>query len=59
MPIEQKNDIDSKYDLDFSKAERGRGAKRIKREGSPALLVESDLLKSLAQSQDASFEEKP
>lgn len=36
----------AEYDFDFSKAERGRYAKRLKTEGSNLVLVEPDLLQA-------------
>ena len=36
----------TEYDFDFSKAERGRYAKRIKSEGSNLVLLEPDLAKT-------------
>lgn len=40
----------AEYDFDFSKAERGRYAKRLTTEGSNLVLVESDLAKAFPDS---------
>lgn len=44
------DDLRPEYDFDFSKAERGRYASRIKAEGSNLVLVEPDLAKSFPDS---------
>jgi hypothetical protein len=44
------DDLRPEYDFDFSKAERGRYAKRIKTEGSNLVLVEPDLAKAFPDS---------
>ena len=44
------DDLRPEYDFDFSKAERGKYAKRIKEEGSNLVLVEPDLAKSFPDS---------
>ena len=44
------DDLRPEYDFDFSKAERGKYAKRIKEEGSNLVLVEPDLAKSFPNS---------
>lgn len=45
-----QNDMRAEYDFDFSKAERGRYAKRIKVEGSNLVLLEPDLAKTFPDS---------
>ena len=49
-PNELKDDLRPEYDFDFSKAERGRYAHRLKVEGSNLALVEPDLAKSFPDS---------
>ena len=49
-PIELKDDLRSEYDFDFSKAERGRYARRLKVEGSNLVLVEPALAKTFPDS---------
>jgi hypothetical protein len=49
-PNELKDDLRPEYDFDFSKAERGRYAHRLKVEGSNLVLVEPDLAKSFPDS---------
>ena len=44
------DDLRPEYDFDFSKAERGRYAHRLKVEGSNLVLVEPDLAKSFPDS---------
>lgn len=44
------DDLRPEYDFDFSKAERGRYAKRLKTEGSNLVLVEPELAKSFPDS---------
>jgi hypothetical protein len=45
-----KDDMRAEYDFDFSKAERGRYAKRIKAEGTNLVLLEPDLAKTFPDS---------
>ena len=45
-----QDDMRAEYDFDFSKAERGRCAKRIKSEGSNLVLLEPDLAKTFPNS---------
>ena len=45
-----KDDLRPEYDFDFSKAERGRYARRLKIEGSNLVLVEPELAKSFPDS---------
>jgi hypothetical protein len=45
-----KDELRDEYDFDFSKAERGRYAKRLKSEGSNLVMVESDLAKTFPDS---------
>jgi hypothetical protein len=45
-----QDDMRAEYDFDFSKAERGRYAKRIKAEGSNLVLLEPDLAKTFPDS---------
>ena len=47
---EPSDELRPEYDFDFSKAERGRYAHRLKVEGSNLVLVESDLAKSFPDS---------
>ena len=47
---DSSDDLRPEYDFDFSKAERGRYAKRLKIEGSNLVLVEPDLAKSFPDS---------
>ncbi len=47
---EPNDDLRPEYDFDFSKAERGRYAHRLKAEGSNLVLVEPDLAKSFPDS---------
>ena len=47
------DDLLSKYDFDFPKAERGRYARQLKVEGSNLVLVESDLAKAFPDSASA------
>ena len=49
-PNEPSDDLRPEYDFDFSKAERGRYAHRLKVEGSNLVLVEPDLAKSFPDS---------
>ena len=49
-PDKQKDDLRPEYDFDFSKAERGRYAHRLKVEGSNLVLVEPELAKSFPDS---------
>ena len=49
-PIEPKDDLRREYDFDFSKAERGRYARRLKVEGSNLVLVEPGLAKTFPDS---------
>lgn len=44
------DDLRPEYDFDFSKAERGRYASRLKVEGSNLVLVEPDLAKAFPDS---------
>ena len=44
------DDLRPEYDFDFTKAERGRYAQRLKAEGSNLVLVEPDLAKSFPDS---------
>ena len=44
------DDLRPEYDFDFSTAERGRYAKRLKAEGSNLVLVEPDLAMSFPDS---------
>ena len=44
------DDLRQVYDFDFSKAERGRYAQRLKAEGSNLILVDPDLAKSFPDS---------
>lgn len=48
---EQSDDLRPEYDFDFSKAERGRYAKRLKAEGSNLVLIEPELAKSFPDSE--------
>lgn len=45
-----QDDMRAEYDFDFSKAERGRYAKRLKAEGSNLVLLEPDLAKAFPDS---------
>lgn len=45
-----KDDLRPEYDSDFSKADRGRYAKRMKTQGSNLVLVEPDLAKAFPDS---------
>ena len=45
-----KDDLRPEYDFDFSKAERGRYAHRLKEDGSNLVLVEPELAKSFPDS---------
>ena len=47
---ELKDDLRPEYDFDFSKAERGRYAHRLKVEGSNLVLVDPELAKSFPDS---------
>jgi hypothetical protein len=47
---EQADDMRPEYDFDFSKAERGRYAKRLKTEGSNLVLIDPELAKSFPDS---------
>jgi hypothetical protein len=49
-PNESNDDLRPEYDFDFSKADRGRYAKRLKVEGSNLVLVEPELSKSFPDS---------
>lgn len=42
-PTEPTDDLRPEYDFDFSKAERGRYAQRLKTEGSNLVLIEPEL----------------
>ena len=44
------DDVRTEYDFDFSKAERGRYASRLKAEGSNLVLVEPELAKAFPDS---------
>lgn len=44
------DDLRPEYDFDFSKAERGRYANRIRKEGSNLVLVEPDLAQAFPDS---------
>ena len=44
------DDLRPEYDFDFSKAERGRYASRLKAEGSNLVLVEPELAKAFPDS---------
>jgi hypothetical protein len=44
------DDLRPEYDFDFSKAQRGRYARRLKIEGSNLVLVEPELAKSFPDS---------
>lgn len=46
----QEDDLRPEYDFDFSQAERGRYAKRLKDEGSNLVLIEPELAKSFPDS---------
>lgn len=46
----QEDDLRPEYDFDFSKAERGRYANRLKTEGSNLVLIEPELAKSFPDS---------
>ncbi len=48
--IEKRDELRPEYDFDFSKADRGRYARRIQVEGSNLVLVEPDLAKSFPDS---------
>ena len=54
MKPERSDDVGDElrpeYDFDFSKAERGRYAQRLKTEGSNLILVEPDLAKAFPDS---------
>lgn len=50
LPDELKDDLRPEYDFDFSQAERGRYAQRLKTEGSNLVLVDPDLAKSFPDS---------
>jgi hypothetical protein len=45
-----KDELRPEYDFDFSKAERGRYAKRLKTEGSNLVLIDPELAKSFPDS---------
>jgi hypothetical protein len=45
-----KEELRPEYDFDFSKAERGRYAKRLKAEGSNLVLIDPDLAESFPDS---------
>lgn len=49
-PSKPDDDLRPEYDFDFSKAERGRYAKRLKTEGSNLVLVDPELAKSFPDS---------
>jgi Ribonuclease toxin, BrnT, of type II toxin-antitoxin system len=49
-PVAQDDEVRPEYDLDFSAAERGRYAKRLKTEGSNLVLVEPDLARTFPDS---------
>lgn len=44
------DDLRPEYEFDFSKAERGRYARRLKTEGSNLVLVEADLAEAFPDS---------
>ncbi len=44
------DDLRPEYEFDFSKAERGRYARRLKSEGSNLVLVEADLAEAFPDS---------
>jgi hypothetical protein len=45
-----RDELRPEYDFDFSKAQRGRYARRLKNEGSNLVLVEPELAKSFPDS---------
>jgi hypothetical protein len=47
---EANDDLRPEYEFDFSKAERGRYAKRLKTEGSNLVLVDPELARSFPDS---------
>ena len=49
-PKEPGDELRPEYDFDFSKAQRGRYAHRLKVEGSNLVLVDPDLAKSIPDS---------
>ena len=49
-PREDKDDLRPEYEFDFSTAERGRHAARLKAEGSNLVLVDPDLAKAFPDS---------
>jgi hypothetical protein len=49
-PITKDDEMRPEYDFDFSTAERGRYAQRLKTEGSNLILVEPDLAKKFPDS---------
>ena len=49
-PSDGKADLRPEYEFDFSTAERGRCAARLKAEGSNLVLVEPDLAKAFPDS---------
>ena len=50
LPDNLKDDLRPEYDFDFSKAERGRYAHRLKAEKSNLVLVEPELSKAFPDS---------
>jgi hypothetical protein len=49
-PVAKEDELRPEYDFDFSTAERGRYAKRLKAEGSNLVLVDPDLAKAFPDS---------
>lgn len=49
-PSDDKDDLRPEYEFDFSTAERGRYAARLKIEGSNLVLVDPDLAKAFPDS---------
>lgn len=50
IPNELSDDLRPEYDFDFSKAKRGRYARRLRVEGSNLVLVDPELAKSFPDS---------
>ena len=50
IPNKPSDDLRPKYDFDFSKAQRGRYAQRLRAEGSNLVLVDPELAKSFPDS---------
>ena len=46
----ESDDLRPEYEFDFSKAERGRYAKRLKEEGSNLVLIDPELAKTFPDS---------